>query len=66
MPRAEIMCIDADIHGKGRCVKEVPTRMPEGLLNVGLALYSIRAHEAAAGCVNSSPSMGKGILEQAL
>jgi hypothetical protein len=28
MPRAEIMCIDADIHGKGsRCVKEVPMRM---------------------------------------
>ncbi len=28
MPRAEIMCIDADIHGKGsRGVKEVPMRM---------------------------------------
>ena len=28
MPRAEIMCIDADIHGKGsRCVREVPMRM---------------------------------------
>jgi hypothetical protein len=28
MPRAEIMGIDADIHGKGsRCVREVPMRM---------------------------------------
>jgi hypothetical protein len=28
MPRAEIMCINADIHGKGsRCVREVPMRM---------------------------------------
>src|SRR3984893_12918376 len=27
MPQAEIMCIDADIHGKGRCVREVPMRM---------------------------------------
>src|SRR5580658_10582903 len=27
MPRAEIMCIDAYIHGKGRCVGEVPMRM---------------------------------------
>ena len=28
MPRAEIMCIDADIHRKGsRCVREVPVRM---------------------------------------
>jgi hypothetical protein len=28
MPRAEIVCIDAGIHGKGsRCVREVPMRM---------------------------------------
>ena len=28
MPRSEIMCVNADIHGKGsRCVREVPMRM---------------------------------------
>jgi hypothetical protein len=55
MPRAEIMCIDADIHGKrSGCVREVPMRMsvqvPRSMMGAIPDAHSIVTDHTHPGC----------------